>query len=228
MTFEERVEKLQNESVVYRFLLKRKSHAFAVGDYVVRQYLRNDKWYTSRVGGDYDAKPNALPLKFKVVLLDMFGVPFLKRVKLDNTLGEEVIYLDDVSYDVVFRADPDYLDHLLLTPNNEFEPYPKDNMKERKKRNQEINAYNDKMKITFASEDESWAFFSKMPLNTKFWHGLKETDGFEFLGTVTTTTNSFGSVSCRYIKVKYVNTSYPPQQFNPILELWLKKPLSKV
>lgn len=61
-------------------------------------------------------------IKYRVIHIDEYGMPYIRQIKIDGTLCEAIIcpYLNT---EHTYKHDPDWLDYLLLNSESNYKPY---------------------------------------------------------------------------------------------------------
>ena len=115
-----------NADIIFRALTALKNKNFKEGDFLIRI---NAKWdWDSDNNKKWQIEPfsesNATPRKYKIVYVDEFGIPFLRRVLFNGLLANEMFCMTNFDLDwVEFLIDPDSIDHILLSDDDDvFDP----------------------------------------------------------------------------------------------------------
>jgi hypothetical protein len=139
-------------------------YKFSVGDVLVREERRGDKWvlYMAQCG---------LPYKYVYVFENALGVGYIRRMSVEGNRFVEspmcVVNFDPA--DTRFRVDPSYADHLLLQPDVEFD-FQTD-YKEAKKRRNAMHRANNNLQEKMSTDAEVVSFIKRLKAGDQLWTG---------------------------------------------------------
>jgi hypothetical protein len=114
--------------------------------------------------------------KYKCVYVDPFGVPYIKVIKTNGELGDNLICA--ATHDpagMFFTADPDYAEHLILAPDGtEFNPA--EAFAVAKKHRNEVSKYNKSLRMKAKSLRDADALIRTVKAGDKIWAAWKGDD----------------------------------------------------
>lgn len=98
---------------------------FKVGDYLIRKIRDWDINYNKPKGDWRNVKihpKSKMNKKFRVVHIDNHGVPYVKHIKVNGSLGG-IVCMASMNFQVSrFEPDPEHMEHIILDMQSEFDP----------------------------------------------------------------------------------------------------------
>ena len=176
----ERMGRDMNNNPIMRFLQNRDENIFNVGDILVKQsnafdYKSNklsDKWETETV-----SFTNNAPKKYMYVFENELNVGYVRPINVNGKLSEKILMcIADINHGHErFTLDPEYVDHIVLSDNEEFDPQI-----EYRNRKADSQALKNKNKKLLIKDLVGW--FNSVKPGDKFWLSSTLTDigGCEF------------------------------------------------
>ena len=118
------IENQSRDNQVHQYFDNVVPYNFKVGDYLIREIRDYD--VNGKPKGDWrivkvspKSKANK---KFKVVYIDNYGVPYVKHIKVDGTLGG-IICMASMNFQLSrFEPDHDHMEHIILDQPGDYEP----------------------------------------------------------------------------------------------------------
>jgi len=173
-----KVTNLHKFSSSYFWLKSREWSNFNINDILVKMTIRlwSDDIDKRQYEPEVVSEKSKTPRKYKVVHIDEYGVPFLKCIKTNGKLGNELICVAelDPSYSF-FKVDPDFVEHTILAEEGQ-EFNANDRLKEVKRQRRTIQKQNQKMRVKVSSIEEADEFLKQLKVNDKLWVGNKGFD----------------------------------------------------
>jgi hypothetical protein len=160
------VEHLQKNSKPVRYLKAREELNFNVGDIIVH-YRKDWDW-------DDENKFKLIPqkIKFVCVHVDEYKVAYVRRINLTkDEPGKEIFCMADFDHiNNAYQLDPNYAEHLILSPDEKFNPNQshKDKIKETKR----VDKLNKNLAINLGEDiNKTYELFANLVPGSKFWCG---------------------------------------------------------
>lgn len=160
----ERIKRQQERNSVHVFLRNKTKINFNVGDVLIRktkEYYPSEKIRVETVSPSSNA-----PKKFVCIHVDQFGVPFVKHMKVNGDLVDDIINVATMDLDRCwFEVDPEYVDGILL--GNSVDPLQKFN--DDRERRKKIKEANRKLRQKTNSREDVLAIIDKLSIGSIFW-----------------------------------------------------------
>lgn len=103
---------LQNQDTVFNYLKNKDSLNFQVGDFLIKQNLRNNKWVTETISGG-----SKINKRYVCTHIDEFDIKYIRGLSSTGKGLPYVILLTHINNFSRYVLDPDFAEHLIF--NNE-------------------------------------------------------------------------------------------------------------
>lgn len=160
----------RTQDVVTRYLAHIDSMRFRVGDVLNKQYRAWNPHHDTTWTTEMVSSTCRTPSKFIYVHENEQGVGYIKRLKADGTgPTDKLICMSSVNFTCErFVIDQEYADHMLLTPDEDFD-YSK-SYKQLKQKLRYVTNQNKRYELSFTSEQEVINFLTnKISVGTTMW-----------------------------------------------------------